>query len=271
MPGTSAGVKPKCLIMTFDAPALERSTWVDRVVHHERLSSTNDLARQLAADTPRGKSLLVLADEQTAGRGRGSNRWWTGEGSLAFSLLLDSPRLGIPRRQAAMISLAAAVALAETVAPLVPHARPGIHWPNDVFVSDRKLAGILVEALADGRHIVGVGMNINNRLALAPPDLQPTITSLVDLTGRTHDRSQLLLELLGSLQAALQQLARSPADLAQRADSLCLQHGQRLAIDVGGNIDAGICAGIADDGSLVLDTPAGPRNVYSGVLIKHAL
>jgi BirA family biotin operon repressor/biotin-[acetyl-CoA-carboxylase] ligase len=162
------------------------------------------------------------------------------------------------------------VALVETIAPLVPDQRPGIHWPNDVFVSDRKLAGILVESLADGRHIVGVGMNVNNPLALAPPELQTAITSLVDLTGRAHDRTQLLLELLDSLQAALHQLARSPSDLARRADSLCLQHGQRLAVEAGGRVEAGICAGIADDGSLVLDTPAGPRNVYSGVLVKSA-
>ncbi|HEY5311353.1 MAG TPA: biotin--[acetyl-CoA-carboxylase] ligase, partial [Pirellulales bacterium] len=189
--------------MTYDVAALQRAAWVDRIVYQSRVSSTSDLARQLAAEAPRGTSLLVLADEQSAGRGRGSNRWWTGAGSLAFSLLLDSPDLGVPRRHAAMISLAAAIALAETVAPVVPHERLGIHWPNDVFVADRKLAGILVEALADGRHILGVGVNVNNPVALAPPDLQQAITSLIDLTGCDHDRTQLLLELLGSLHAAL--------------------------------------------------------------------
>jgi BirA family biotin operon repressor/biotin-[acetyl-CoA-carboxylase] ligase len=254
--------------MTIDLAELKRSTWVDQIVYQECVSSTNDLARELVAAAPRGTSLLVLADEQTAGRGRGSNRWWTAPGSLALSLAIDSLELGIPRRHTAMISLAAATALVETVVQLAPHERPGIHWPNDVFVAGRKLAGILVEALADGRHIIGIGMNVNNPIVLAPAELQAAITSLVDLTGGQHDRTRLLIDLLENLRAAIEQLARAPAELARRADSLCLQHGQHLAVEVAGSIERGICAGIADDGALVLDTPAGPRNIYSGVLVK---
>lgn len=256
--------------MTFDIRQLERLAVADRIVFRPSVSSTNDLARQLAADTPRSTSLLVLADEQTAGRGRGSNRWWTGEGSVAFSLLVDSPEFGIPRRHAAMISLAAAVAIVETIAPLVSQAqaRPGIHWPNDVFAGGRKLAGILVESLADGRHVIGIGINVNNYAALAPPELQATITSLADLAGREHDRTSLLVELLGSLDAAMKELIRSPAELARRADSRCLQHGQKLSIETAGIVQSGICAGIADDGALVLDTPGGTKNIYSGVLVK---
>jgi BirA family biotin operon repressor/biotin-[acetyl-CoA-carboxylase] ligase len=241
-----------------------------RVEHHPTLTSTNDHARELAAQSPAELPLLVVADEQTAGRGRGANRWWTGPGSLACSLLFDPAARGIERRYHSMIALAAAVAIVDATSPLVD-ARPiGVHWPNDVFVSDRKLAGILVEALPDGRHILGIGCNVNNSLAAAPAELQAIATSLADLTGRTQHRTAFLLGVLERLHANLDLLASSPASLGERADQLCLQRGRRLTIESGARRTTGICAGIAPDGALLLETPAGLETHYSGVLIHGA-
>jgi BirA family biotin operon repressor/biotin-[acetyl-CoA-carboxylase] ligase len=254
--------------MSFDLVRLTSETFIDRVDHQPVVTSTNDRARQLAAEVVAGETLLVLADEQTAGRGRGSNRWWTGPASLAFSLLLDTRSLGIERRYTALISLAAAAALVDTLRERIAEQRPGIHWPNDVFVGPRKLAGILVESLADGRHIVGLGLNVNDPATAAPPELRGHITSLVDLTSGECDRTELLVTYLANLRPALGQLADSPHELARYADRLCLQHGERLTIDSAGRQFTGICTGIADDGALVLDTPTGPERIYSGVLVK---
>ncbi len=251
-----------------DYASIASAASIEHVEHHAALSSTNDYARQRATELPTHERLLVIADEQTAGRGRGSNRWWTGDGSLAFSLLFDPAEARIAPRHRAMVALAAAVAIVEALEPLLPGRVPGIHWPNDVYVDERKIAGILVEALADGRQIVGIGINVNNPMAAAPSELQSIVTSLVDLIGRPFDRSILLLEFCLGLDRNLATLATEPDLLGRRANSLCLQHGRILTIDTGGAHHTGTCIGIADDGALLLETAHRREAFYSGVLIK---
>lgn len=253
-------------MITPDVTRLKASTWVDTVEHHEEMGSTQDRAREAAAEMPLEQSLLVLADRQTSGRGRGANRWWTGEGSLAFSLLLDPMMFGLPRRAVPQVSLATGVALVDTLAPLAAGHGLGLHWPNDLYARDRKLAGILVDVLADGRHVIGIGINTNNELRHAPTELAERVASLYWLTGRVWDHAELLELLLEQLAAKLRQLAAAPAQLGRRFDELCLQHGQVLTVRNGGEAVTGRCAGIAEDGGLVLDTPAGRRIFHSGTL-----
>jgi BirA family biotin operon repressor/biotin-[acetyl-CoA-carboxylase] ligase len=210
--------------------------------------------------------LLIVADEQTAGRGRGANRWWTGKGSLACSLLVDVDDFGFEPRRSPLVSLAAAVAIARTARPRLPSHTVGVHWPNDVFVEERKLAGVLVEILADRRVIVGIGLNTNNSLRDAPQPLQKTATTLFELTGAQHDNAQILLELLAHLASGLAQLTSAPEQTAAEANEMCLQRGQTLAIQSGRRLIRGRCLGIDADGGLLLDTAEGRRKFYSGVL-----
>jgi len=252
---------------TLDTALIVRETFVARVEHHATLGSTNDRAKQCVAEGAAALPLLIVADEQTSGRGRGTNRWWTGKGSLAMSLLMDLDEPAAWRsRCSALAALAAAVAVTETVAPLVPSETVGLNWPNDVFVNGWKLAGILVEVLRDGRLVVGIGLNANNSIREAPSPLQKTATSLVDLTGTQHDLTQILLALLEHLDAAFRQLIARPEQIAARANALCLQHGQTLTLELGQRRIRGRCRGIAPDGALLLDTPEGPEKFYSGVL-----
>lgn len=258
----------------LDLPRLESlhgtSNWpVDRIDHRPEVSSTNDVARQRAADLPREARLLCLAEEQTAGRGRGANRWWTGPGALAWSLLLDPTARRIDPRDACLVPLAAALAIIDAVGAVAGRGGLGVHWPNDVFAGLRKLAGILVEMLPDGRQIVGVGINVNSRALAAPAELAPRVATVRDLVGLPVDRTALLVDVLRQFDRALDLLAAAREALAARADELCLQHGRTLTIDVGGQRTTGRCQGIAADGALVLDTPSGRRAFYSGVLI-HA-
>ncbi|MEX2139612.1 MAG: biotin--[acetyl-CoA-carboxylase] ligase [Pirellulales bacterium] len=252
--------------MTFDASHLISATWIDAVEHHGELDSTQNRARAAAAELPREGSLLVVADRQSAGRGRGANRWWTGEGSLAFSLLFDPTRFELPRRAVPQVSLAAGVALVDTVAPVVGDHPPGLHWPNDVYAADRKLAGVLVDVLPDGRHIVGVGINTNSALADVPDELRESIATLHWLTGRLVDHGELLLAFLEQFAVALRMLAQAPLQLGARFNELCLQHGQVLTVRNGAERTTGRCAGIAPDGALLLDTDRGRRAFYSGTL-----
>lgn len=243
---------------------------VDRVVYRQRVGSTNDLARELAPEAPREQCWLLVAEEQSAGRGRGENRWWTGPGSLAFSLLIDPVRLRLPTPRLPMVSLAGALAVIEAAQPHVPSSEVGLHWPNDVYAGGRKLAGILTEALADGRLIVGMGVNVNNRREQAPTELTHRVCSLCELAGRSLDRTRLLARIIAAQQEWWSCLAADATKLAVRANSLCLQHGERLCVEAVGRCTEGICRGIAEDGALVLETKAGMQKVYSGVLRESA-
>jgi len=250
----------------LDTDLLVRETFVRRVEHYATVGSTNDRARECLADGAGPLPLLIVADEQTAGRGRGANRWWTGQGSLACSLIVEVDQFGVDRADAPLVALAAAVAVAETVSPLLCRHKVGLHWPNDVIAAGRKLAGILVEVLSDRWLVVGIGLNTNNSLRDAPQDLQNTATTLIELTGIPHDRTQLLLTLLEHLERAFGMLASAPGDIAANANTLCLQHGQELTVQLGRRQVSGRCRGIASDGALMLDTPQGPQKLYSGVL-----
>lgn len=240
---------------------------VARAEHHETIASTHDRAHEVARGPHPGPlPLVVVAEQQTAGRGRGANRWWTGRGSLAFSLLFDPADWNLPNHPLPERSLAVGVAIVDTLRPLLDDQGLGLHWPNDVFVSDRKVAGVLIDVVPGGRHVVGIGMNVNNTLADAPDDVRARAVSLHDLTGRWFDRTALLASLLENLQSAVRQSAVAPQEFGARYDQLCLQHGRELTIEVGTQQTRGLCMGIDVDGALLLETAAGPRKFYSGVL-----
>jgi BirA family biotin operon repressor/biotin-[acetyl-CoA-carboxylase] ligase len=241
-------------------------TFVADVEHHAAIASTNDRAIQCAALPGVKLPLLILADRQTAGRRRGSNRWWTGSGSLAFSLLLGPESAGAGRPRSPLVALAAGVAVVEAVAPLTPGHAIGIHWPNDVTLDGRKLAGILIEVLADGKLIIGIGINTNNTAADAPEEVRGRIVTLLDVTGREHDGAELLVAVLGQLQGQLALLSVAPETVAARTHELCLQRGKRLRITRGDQQIEGRCMGIAADGALMLEIDGRPQAVYSGVV-----
>lgn len=250
----------------LDTGRLQRSNLVAQIEYYATLGSTNDRAKECAAAGPGRLPLLVVAEEQTAGRGRGANRWWTGDGSLAFSLLFDAREIQIQRKQLPLAALAVGVAVVEAVTPLLPALQVGVRWPNDVYVGERKLAGVLVEVPAEQYFVVGVGLNTNNTLVDAPAEVARAATTLRELTGECHDRTAVLLGVLAQLTKWLGELASAPERVAARCNSLCLQHGQPVTIHVGERAITGNCVGIAPDGALLLETPTGKQAFYSGVL-----
>ena len=252
--------------MSLDLPHILRETFVAQAEHHAAIGSTNDRAAELARHPSVKLPLLVTANRQTAGRGRGSNRWWTGPGAIAMSLLVEAETVGAAKDRSPLVALATGVAVAETLTPLLPHHQVGIHWPNDIFAGGRKLAGILVEVLPDRRHVIGIGLNTNNTLADAPLELQTTVCTLRDLSGVEHDPTTLLVRLLRNLDEVFAQLRSAPASVAERASVLCLQCGDTLTIELGDCATTGRCEGIAPDGALLLDTPTGRQRFASGVV-----
>ncbi len=250
----------------IDTQRLLATGSVARVEYFESLGSTQDLAIERARAQDTALPLLVVAEEQTAGRGRGKNRWWTPRGSLAFSLVFDPADWSLGGDVLPARSLGAGVAIVETIQPHLKRQRVGLHWPNDVYARGRKIAGVLVDVLSAGRHVVGIGLNVNNTLAGAPDEVRDRATSLCELAGNSFDRTALLADLLENLQIAMRQLSAAPDEFGLRFNELCLQIGRELTIDVAGRHTTGRCAGIATDGALLLETPDGLQKFYSGVL-----
>ena len=252
----------------LDIDRILRETFVVQVEHHPTIGSTNDWAADRAAQGNPALPLAVVADQQTAGRGRGANRWWSGPGALLFSLLVDAPTVGAEASRSPLVALATAVAVVETVAPLLPGHTVGLHWPNDVLAAGGKLAGILVEVLPDRRHVIGIGLNTNNTLADAPAELQATASTLRDLSGQEHDQTGVLVDLLKRLDREFRQLRSDPTQVAVHADALCVQRGSSLTLQWADRTVTGRCRGIAPDGALLLETPAGVEPFHSGILVR---
>jgi BirA family biotin operon repressor/biotin-[acetyl-CoA-carboxylase] ligase len=168
-----------------------------------------------------------------------------------------------------MVSLAAALAVVDTLAPWLPGRVVGIEWPNDVFAAGKKLAGILVEGLLGGLYVVGIGVNTNNTMEEAPAEIRSTATTLRDLTGRRHEPIAILVELLRQFEAMLRRLGSAPDQIGILADARCLQRGRELVVESGGRSFCGACAGIAPDGALLLDAPEGRLRLHSGTLRRE--
>lgn len=219
-------------------------------VHHRLTDSTNDRARHLAGvGAPHGT--LVTAEEQTAGRGR-QGRTWTaspGRALLASVLLRDPPR-------PALLPLAAAVATAEAC-EAVAAVRCSIKWPNDVWVGERKVAGILVEARpGEGWAVVGIGVNVSTALGELPPELRETATSLA-IAGGSARTEEVLEPLLAALERWQAAAPRELLAVWRERDALA---GRRVRWRDG----EGTARGVDDEGALVVDTTAGRVALNAG-------
>jgi BirA family biotin operon repressor/biotin-[acetyl-CoA-carboxylase] ligase len=229
-------------------------------------STSSELARRAAAGAPAGS--VVVADRQSAGRGRRGRTWLSaGASSLTFSLLW---RHAGPAGQLAGLSLAVGVAVARALEGLGA-AGIRLKWPNDVLLVDAdgaaaaKLAGVLVELASDRRGsqaVIGIGLNLRP----PPEDLPLPAAGLDSALPRLPDRHEVLAALLGELAGVLATFAAG-GFAALRPEWLRRHAWQDQAVAVageGGEAAAGVCRGVDDDGALLLETAAGVRRVYAG-------
>lgn len=161
---------------------------------YEHVVSTPSTQLLVAADAPEGA--LVVAEEQTAGRGRLGRRWLAPAGtSVLCSLQLRPP---VAPERLPELTVVASRACAEAIATLTG-LEPGLKFPNDVLLGDRKVAGILAEA-REGRVVLGIGVNVNVPAGELPEGVDRPATSLLAETGREVDRAEFLAELLERLE-----------------------------------------------------------------------
>ena len=228
------------------------------VEFHAEIASTNDRARDALAE-PGGEGLAVVADLQTAGRGRRGRTWISPSGANLLVSVAWRPQ--VAPRLAGLLGVAAALAVRDACASLVPNAGLSIRWPNDIVDRDgRKVAGLLVETALEGGElteaVVGMGINVNWDEAEMPEEIRATATSLHALLREQVDRVELLERVLTALDAEARALERGESPVPRLRDASWLE-GRRVEVDTGAGTISGRVAGFADDGSLFLDTDAG--------------
>lgn len=237
------------------------------------VGSTQDVARELAAQgAPDGT--VVVAERQTAGRGRRGRRWEDAPpgGGLALTLLLD---LGHGALASGLVPHALGVAVHEACAPMMMSAVTlGLKWPNDVLArsdataAPRKLAGVLVEREripgATPREVLLCGVGLNVSLG-GPPS-----SDRVDLTSLATDppeRGRILAALLEALDASLALLVGAPEDLLARYRAICETIGRAVVVEgAGAGPLAGTAVGVDADGRLLVSRDGTIHAILSGTV-----
>jgi len=251
------------------ADAIE-PTFVRRAEHFESLPSTNDRALEIAAGLPASSMpLLILADRQSAGRGRGRNQWFAADGVLTFSLIVEPREWQIDRSLWPRLSGAVGGAVAEALGAWSPSDRPLLKWPNDVLIRGRKVSGVLIETspVAPERLVIGIGINVSNSFEGAPREVTARAISLHEAaTDVRPGRFSVLHAVLSQLDRDLHSLGSGSAELLARWRRVCALTGRTVAVAEPDRVVSGVCSGLEDDASLLLRTESGPQRCYAGTV-----
>jgi len=235
------------------------------IVLHE-VDSTNSETMRRANEGAR-EGLVVLADRQTAGRGRLRRRWHSIAGhTLTMSMLLKPP---LPPEKIPQISLLTAVALHDALSSFAPNVN--IKWPNDILHHGRKMAGILTEMRAEpGRVqavVVGMGLNVHAPGKGWPKDIAATVADLDAASGRTVSRIDAAVCILESMERHyLDYLNRGFGPVRKQWWQAHAARGKQVRIYDGLHYIGGIAEDMDEDGALLLRTPAGLQRVVAGDL-----
>ena len=226
-----------------------------------RVASTMDEARRLAEDGA-DDGLVVVAEEQTMGRGRFGRGWVSSPGQdLTFSVMLCPTA-----DQLRLVNMAATMAVQETAVETTGRSA-AIKWPNDVVMSGKKLSGILVESVTSRSSsldfaIVGVGLNVNLRPE-AHPEIRDTATSLAEQGGRAIDRTEVLLRVLGRLDE-LYSAVRRGSNLLKLWTPRLETIGREIEVNWQGRRVSGRACGVDGEGNLLIQTDQGITTVVAG-------
>ncbi|NPV70745.1 MAG: biotin--[acetyl-CoA-carboxylase] ligase [Firmicutes bacterium] len=229
-------------------------------------ASTNDCAKEMARQgAPEGT--VVVAEEQTGGRGRMGRPWASPPGGgLWFSVILR-PALTPP--QAPRLTLVAAVAVARAIRHTTG-LEAGIKWPNDIIVGGRKVCGILTEMVAEIDRVefvvLGIGLNVNLGRKGLPQDLRDCATSLDIELGRRLDRAAVFRSILREFESwYMRYLQDGPVPALSEWRQLSITLGERVRVVGQGESFEGTATGIDEDGALIVKPDGGPeRRVLSG-------
>jgi BirA family biotin operon repressor/biotin-[acetyl-CoA-carboxylase] ligase len=231
---------------------LKGSLFGKRVYHFFKTDSTNRVAMELGyTDEPEGA--VVLAEEQTAGRGRAGRSWHSERGAGLYATLLLRPKLSPV--QAPLLTMLAGLS-AHTAVLAQTGLSAELKWPNDLLLNGKKLGGILTEMYAEPHAvrfvIVGIGINVGQEKF--PGELAATATSLRKETGRSHSRLEVLVKLLSQFETDYNRFLQEGAEyVVQRFELVSsFAHGKRVKVDTGRETFVGTTSGLSAEGLLVV-------------------
>ncbi len=238
-----------------------------RVIHFTRLKSTMEMARQEAR---RGadEGTVVIAEEQTAGRGRVKRAWLSPRGSISLSVVLYPGIAQLPS-----LIMLASVAAARSI-EAVAGFKAQLKWPNDVLIGGRKVCGILIENELKGSGVswavIGIGINVNMKVR-AMTEIADTATSLSDELGEELPRVEIIRRLLIELERLYLELGDG-AHIYQEWRKRLITLGKRVRVISGETVLQGVAEDVSRDGSLLLKHDDGSIShiVAGDVILRDA-
>jgi BirA family biotin operon repressor/biotin-[acetyl-CoA-carboxylase] ligase len=258
---------PDLLLPEILRPLLRGTIFAEHMHHFYKIGSTNTSAMAAAAEgAPEGS--VFLAEEQTAGRGRGANSWQSPRSSGIYCSVVVRPAL--PPSEVLVLSLAAGLAVHSAIEQADSRVSADMKWPNDVLIDGKKVCGILTEMNAEATRVryivVGVGINVNQ--ASFPKDMPATSLRLV--TGSEWSRVELVAALLKSLDREYRQLLEgreAQASILRRfAENSSWVQGKNVRIEENGAAFEGTTDGLDARGFLQVRTAHGMETVLSGTV-----
>jgi BirA family biotin operon repressor/biotin-[acetyl-CoA-carboxylase] ligase len=260
---------PDLLLPEILGPLLRGTIFDHQLHHYYKIGSTNTAAMAAAAaGAPEGS--VFLAEEQTAGRGRGSNSWQSERSAGIYCSVVLRPAL--PPSDVLVLTLAAGLAVRAALVQVEARVSVDLKWPNDVLINGRKVCGILTEMHAEPtcvRHIVvGIGINANQKSF--PKEIESQATSLRIETGSECSRVEVAAALLKSLDREYRVLVKEPeaprSILRRFAEQSSWTRGKQIRVEENGARIEGTTEGLDDCGFLQVRTAEGLQRVLSGTV-----
>jgi len=227
------------------------------IVYYSSIGSTNEALKELAVQGVL-EGAMVIADEQTGGKGRLGRKWLAPRSTSLLMSLLFRPDL--PPSQAQRLTMICSLAIADAIEGLTG-LPAGLKWPNDIFIRGKKAGGILTESGTTGGRLdyVVVGMGLNVNLAVSTlPELRGIATSLSQELGQKVSRLELLWRILEGIETRYKSLMRGGSPHEEWAARL-INLGQQVQATTAQGVLVGWAEGVDADGSLILRTSSGQR------------
>lgn len=207
---------------------------------------------------------VVLAEKQTAGKGRKDRVWYSApESNLTFSILINKDKFLL--KNSNLINFAASLAVANAIENLY-QLKTELKWPNDVLITGKKTCGILIEASSQANKIekivLGIGVNVNQNSFQGNFNYPPTSIRLE--LGRNAEREKLLAEILNILEELFEKIKKNKAEVLNDWKSKCRMIGERISIKEDEKEKFGLFYDIDDDGFLILETKEGKEKIHFG-------
>ena len=248
--------------------------WIRHCDWFAEIDSTSNFARRFC-DTPQPLLPAVfVADQQTHGRGRSANRWWSPSGCLMMTLAITQDDLPSEIGEQKLLSLVSGVAVCEAVEKLAPSLSIQLKWPNDLYVADRKLGGILIESLpqssASGQTLwlVGIGLNVDVDWRNAPLDLQTKAICISSTGAGQFQSEQMFLEIITSVRDWLRAWSKGNADWFAPYNQRSLLTDRLVRVRLAAESQfVGRCEGIDRQGRLLCRSELEVRALSNGEIV----